>query len=107
MKREEHVHDSGHRAIEQEENTGVCGVCRGQGWEGREWSKDLQASIWQLHWIPKTFRSHSSKANGNPLQCSCLENPRDRGAWWAAVSGVAQDKENFTLMNFQEHILSI
>ena len=30
------------------------------------------------------------KPNGNPLQCSCLENPRDGGAWWAAVSGVAQ-----------------
>ena len=29
-------------------------------------------------------------SNGNPLQCSCLENPRDGGAWWAAVSGVAQ-----------------
>ena len=28
--------------------------------------------------------------NGNPLQCSCLENPRDAGAWWAAVYGVAQ-----------------
>ena len=28
--------------------------------------------------------------NGNPLQCSCLENPRDSGAWWAAVYGVAQ-----------------
>ena len=28
--------------------------------------------------------------NGNPLQCSCLENPRDGGAWWAAVHGVAQ-----------------
>ena len=28
--------------------------------------------------------------NGNPLQCSCLENPRDRGSWWAAISGVAQ-----------------
>ena len=28
--------------------------------------------------------------NGNPLQCSCLENPRDGGGWWAAVSGVAQ-----------------
>ena len=27
--------------------------------------------------------------NGNPLQCSCLENPRDRGAWWAAVYGGA------------------
>ena len=30
------------------------------------------------------------EANGNPRQCSCLENPRDGGAWWAAVSGVAQ-----------------
>ena len=30
--------------------------------------------------------------NGNPLQCSCLENPRDRGAWWASVYGVAQSR---------------
>ena len=30
------------------------------------------------------------EGNGNPLQCSCLENPRDRGAWWAAIYGVAQ-----------------
>ena len=30
--------------------------------------------------------------NGNPLLCSCLENPRDRGAWWAAVYGVAQSQ---------------
>ena len=30
------------------------------------------------------------EGNGNPLQYSCLENPRDRGAWWAAVYGVAQ-----------------
>ena len=30
------------------------------------------------------------EGNGNPLQCSCLENPRDGGAWWAAVYGVAQ-----------------
>ena len=30
--------------------------------------------------------------NGNPLQCSCLENPRDSGAWWAAVYGVAQSR---------------
>ena len=29
---------------------------------------------------------------GSPLQCSCLENPRDRGAWWAAVYGVAQSR---------------
>ena len=31
-----------------------------------------------------------AKGNGNPLQYSCLENPRDGGAWWAAVYGVAQ-----------------
>ena len=30
------------------------------------------------------------EGNGNPLQCSCLENPRDWGAWWAAIYGVAQ-----------------
>ena len=30
------------------------------------------------------------EGNGNPLQCSYLENPRDRGAWWVAVYGVAQ-----------------
>ena len=30
--------------------------------------------------------------NGNPLRCSCLENPRDGGAWWAAVDGVAQSQ---------------
>ena len=32
------------------------------------------------------------EGNANPLQCSCLENPRDGGAWWAAVSGVAQSR---------------
>ena len=32
------------------------------------------------------------EGNGNPLQCSCLENPRDRGAWWAAIYGVTQSQ---------------
>ena len=32
------------------------------------------------------------EGNGNPLQCSCLENPRDGGAWWAAIFGVAQSR---------------
>ena len=32
------------------------------------------------------------EGNGNPLQSSCLENPRDGGAWWAAVHGVAQSQ---------------
>ena len=31
-----------------------------------------------------------AEGNGNPLQCSCLENPRDGGAWWAAIYGIAQ-----------------
>ena len=35
---------------------------------------------------------HSITVNGNPLQYSCLGNPRDRGAWWAAVYGVAQSQ---------------
>ena len=38
------------------------------------------------------FTSCIGEGNGNPLQCSCLENPRDRGAWWAAVCGVAQSR---------------
>ena len=32
------------------------------------------------------------EGNGNPLQCSCLENPRDGGAWWAAICGVTQSR---------------
>ena len=36
--------------------------------------------------------SCTGEGNGNPLQCSCLQNPRDGGAWWAAVYGVARLK---------------
>ena len=36
------------------------------------------------------FRLGCGEGNGNPLQCSCLENPRNRGDWWAAVYEVAQ-----------------
>ena len=34
----------------------------------------------------------NGEGNGNPLQHSCLENPRDRGAWWAVAYGVAQSR---------------
>ena len=44
----------------------------------------------QRHYFAK--KGPSGEGNGNPLQCSCLENPRDRGAWWAAVCGVAQSR---------------
>ena len=42
----------------------------------------------------KRLRMHAciGEGNGNPLQCSCLENPRDGGAWGAAVYGVAQSR---------------
>ena len=36
--------------------------------------------------------SCTGEGNGNPLQCSCLENPRDEGAWWAAIYGVTQSR---------------
>ena len=37
-----------------------------------------------------TSLSRNGEGNGNPLQCSCLDNPRDSGAWWAAIYGVAE-----------------
>ena len=51
---------------------------------------------WELDttkWLPFHFSlSCIGEGNGNPLQCTCLENPRDGGAWWAAVYGVAQSQ---------------
>ena len=43
-------------------------------------------------WPTSLSLSCTGEGNGNPLQCSCLENPRDGGAWWAAVCGVAQSR---------------
>ena len=46
------------------------------------------------------------EGNGNPLQCSCLENPRDGGPWWAAISGVAQSRTWLKrLMSFYQELL--
>ena len=42
------------------------------------------------------------EGNGNPLQCSCLENPRDRGAWWTAVYGVAQSRARLKRLKQQQ-----
>ena len=38
------------------------------------------------------FSLSCTEGNGNPLQCPCRENPRDGGAWWAAIYGVAQSR---------------
>ena len=65
----------------------------------------MDGGVWwaEVHGVTKsgtrlsdfTFTFHFSlscigEGNGNPLQCSCLENPMDGEAWWAAVYGVAQ-----------------
>ena len=46
--------------------------------------------LWRVRNDWATSLSCVGEGNGNPLQCSCLEKPRDGGAWWAAVYGVAQ-----------------
>ena len=54
-------------------------------WGCKEWD-----TTEQLHF--HFSLSCTGEGNGNPLQCSCLENPRDGGAWWAAFYGVAQSQ---------------
>ena len=51
--------------------------------------KRLPALFWDLGSIPGLKRS-PGEGNSNPLQCSCLENPMDGGAWWATVHGVTK-----------------
>ena len=45
------------------------------------------------------------EGNGNPLQCSCLENPRDRGTWWAAIYGVAQSRTRLKRLSSSSTLL--
>ena len=63
------------------------------------WRSLVGCSPWGHEELDTTERPHFhfslsciGEGNGNPLQCSCLENPRDGGAWWAAVSGVAESR---------------
>ena len=54
------------------------------------WSRQESDMTERLHFHYSL--SCIGEGNGNPLQCSCLENSRDRGAWWAAIYGVAQNR---------------
>ena len=56
----------------------------------RTWSRKESGTTERLHF--HFFLSCIGEGNGNPLQCSCLENPRDGGAWWATIYGVAQSR---------------
>ena len=51
--------------------------------------KETVFNAGDLSLIPGLERS-PGEGNGNPLHCSCLENPMDRGAWWATVHGIAK-----------------
>ena len=63
------------------------------------WRSLVGCSPWECEESDRTERLHFhfslsciGEGNGNPLQCSCLENPRDEGAWWAAIYGAAQSR---------------
>ena len=67
--------------------------------KSHEWRSLVRCSPWGHQVSDTTERLHfhfsvscTGEGNGNPLQCSCLENPRDGRAWWAAVYGVAQSR---------------
>ena len=81
-------------------------VLFGINFKMREWThyyvilslfKSLTFKIWG------TRRSHFGEGNGNPLQYSCLENPIDGGAWWAAVHGVARSRTRLSNFTFTFH----
>ena len=77
------------------------GLSRQEHWRGLPAKQETHIWCWigKIPWRRERLPSpvfwpgefHDS-INGNPLQCSCLENPRDRGAWWATVYGVAQSR---------------
>ena len=76
--------------------------------------KGSKSPVWPRgeHWGPRaglaisiTSASIALWWNGNPLQCSCLENPRDRGAWWAAVSGVTQSQTRLRRLGSSSSLL--
>ena len=67
---------------------------KSRGWRSLEgcspWGRTEQDTTERLHF--HFSLSCIGEGNGIPLQCSCLENPRDRGVWWAAVYGVTQSR---------------
>ena len=66
------------------------------------WESDMTE---QLHFHFSLFMHWRRK--WQPLQCSCLENPRDGGAWWAAVYGVAQSRTRLKWLSSSSSILQI
>ena len=53
--------------------------------------------------VYQVLHMHAGEGNGTPLQYSCLENPMDRGAWWATVHGVAKSRTQLSDFTFTFH----
>ena len=66
---------------------------------GKAEVKASTCNVGDLGSIPGSGRS-PGEGNGTPLQCSCLENPMDEGAWWAAVHGVAKSRTRLSDFTF-------
>ena len=72
------------------------------GFPGGSEGKASACNVGDPGWIPGSGRS-PGEGNGNQLQYSCLENPMDRGAWWATVHGIAKSwtrLSDFTFFKF-------
>ena len=67
------------------------------------WGRKDSAMTERLHF--HFSLSCIGEGNGNPLQCCCWENPRDGGAWWAAVYGVAQSRTRLKRLSSKYHFL--
>ena len=82
---------------------------KSHGWRSLEgcspwgrWGSDM------TEWLPFHFSlSCIGEGNGNPLQCSCLEDPRDGGAWWAAVYRVTQSRTQLKQLSSSSSIIPI
>ena len=69
------------------------------------WGREESDTAERLH-FPFSL-SCIGEGNGDPLQCSCLENPRDGGAWWAALYGVAQSQTQLSNFTFPFHFRAL
>ena len=81
------------RKKEKKKSNALDWDLRGLGFPGSSDSKESACSVGDLGLIPALGRS-TGEGNGKPLQCSCLENPMDRGAWQVIVHEIARVRHN-------------
>ena len=79
---------------------------KSHGWRSLVGRSPWAHEEWDMtEWLHFHFSlSCIEEGNGNPLQCSCLENPRDSRAWWAAVYGVAQSQTQLRRLSISSSV---